>query len=71
MNKLYQVKVHTEEQLGLSGEHYLSGLEVLDSEKDLEIQIREIYLKNYSITIVDIEYEEIKFKNYNIIVEEK
>lgn len=71
MKKLYQVKVHTEEQLGLSGVRFLEGLHVLDTEKDLENQIREKYLTDYDITITDIECEEVTFNNYNIVIEEK
>jgi hypothetical protein len=71
MKKLYKVKVNTEEQLGLSGERFLTGIEVLDSEKNLENQIRENYLKDYHITIIDVEFSELNFKKYNIIIEEK
>ena len=71
MKKLYKVTVHTEEQLGLSGVRFLEELHVLDTENNLEIQIREIYLTAYDITITGIEYEEVTCNGYNIVIEEK
>jgi len=71
MKKLYEVTVHTKEQQGLEGVCFFKDTQVLDTEKDLENQIREMYLNNYDITIVEIEYNEVKFNRYNIIVEEK